>query len=43
MKQIFKNKKLLQRNEIEKAHLAEFNEFNEFWDQKMREYDIEAQ
>lgn len=31
-----------ERQEIEKAHVAEFNEFNEFWDQKMREFDEEA-
>lgn len=27
---------------IEKAHLEEFNEFNEFWDKKMEEFDQEA-
>lgn len=24
-----------EKGEIEKAHLSEFNEFNEFWDRKM--------
>ncbi|CAD8196390.1 unnamed protein product [Paramecium pentaurelia] len=32
-----------EKQEIEKAHLEEFNQFNEFWDQKMAEFDQEAQ
>ncbi|CAD8127137.1 unnamed protein product [Paramecium sonneborni] len=32
-----------EKQEIEKAHLEEFNQFNEFWDQKMVEFDQEAQ
>ncbi|CAK66514.1 unnamed protein product (macronuclear) [Paramecium tetraurelia] len=32
-----------EKSEIEKAHLEEFNQFNEFWDQKMAEFDQEAQ
>ncbi|CAK68353.1 unnamed protein product (macronuclear) [Paramecium tetraurelia] len=32
-----------EKQEIEKAHLDEFNQFNEFWDQKMAEFDSEAQ
>lgn len=31
-----------QRNEIEKAHLEEFNQFNGFWDQKMLKFNEEA-
>jgi hypothetical protein len=27
-----------ERKEIEEAHLQEFNEFNERWDQKMNEF-----
>jgi len=31
-----------EKSEIEKAHLDEFNQFNEFWDQKMAEFENEA-
>lgn len=31
-----------ERQEIEKAHMDEFNQFNEYWDAKMAEFDEEA-
>ncbi|KRX10293.1 hypothetical protein PPERSA_09677 [Pseudocohnilembus persalinus] len=31
-----------EKSEIERAHVAEFNEFNQFWDEKMREFDEDA-
>lgn len=34
---------LVQKQEIEKAHLNEYNEFNEFWDKKMNEFNEEVQ
>ncbi|KAM3134506.1 hypothetical protein pb186bvf_013320 [Paramecium bursaria] len=37
-----KDRHISERQEIEKAHLDEFNQFNEFWDQKMAEFDQEA-
>ncbi len=33
----------LQKQEIEKAHLSEYNEFNDFWDKKMSEFNLEAE
>ena len=36
---IFKKSKKLQ---IEQAYLNEFNQFNEFWDQKMQEFNEKA-
>lgn len=32
----------MQRNEVEKGHLEEFNQFNMFWDQKMGGFEEEA-
>ncbi|KAL4500586.1 hypothetical protein ABPG72_003010 [Tetrahymena utriculariae] len=32
-----------EKQEIEKAHLSEYNEFNEFWDRKMLEFNQEAE
>lgn len=37
-----KDRHTSERQEIEKAHLDEFNQFNEFWDQKMAEFEQEA-
>jgi len=31
-----------EKGEVEKAHLEEFNEFNEYWDKKMQEFETEA-
>ena len=33
----------MKKIEIEKAHLNEYNEFNEFWDKKMLEFNQEAE
>eukprot|EP01017_Pseudomicrothorax_dubius_P038211 TRINITY_DN5696_c0_g1_i3.p1 TRINITY_DN5696_c0_g1~~TRINITY_DN5696_c0_g1_i3.p1 ORF type:complete len:257 (-),score=97.21 TRINITY_DN5696_c0_g1_i3:129-899(-) len=33
---------LNEKLEIEEAHLAEFNQFNDFWDKKMQEFNEEA-
>lgn len=30
-------------NDLEQAHLAEFNGFNSFWDSKMQEFNDEAE
>ncbi|CAD8133990.1 unnamed protein product [Paramecium pentaurelia] len=38
-----KDRHCSEKQEIEKAHLDEFNQFNTFWDQKMIEFDQEAQ
>ncbi|CAD8075668.1 unnamed protein product [Paramecium sonneborni] len=38
-----KDRHCSEKQEIEKAHLEEFNQFNQFWDQKMSEFDSEAQ
>ncbi|CAD8074545.1 unnamed protein product [Paramecium primaurelia] len=38
-----KDRHCSEKQEIEKAHLEEFNQFNQFWDQKMIEFDTEAQ
>ena len=32
-----------QKQEIERAHLDEFTQFNQFWDHKMKEFDQEAE
>ena len=31
-----------EKGEVEKAHLEEFNEFNQYWDKKMQEFEAEA-
>ena len=28
--------------EVERAHLQEFNEFNQYWDNKIQDYEVEA-
>lgn len=28
-----------EKSEVEKAHLEEFNEFNQYWDKKMQEFE----
>ncbi|KAL4460358.1 hypothetical protein ABPG74_000109 [Tetrahymena malaccensis] len=33
---------LNEKQDVEKAHLEEFNQFNQFWDQKMLEFEQEA-
>ncbi|CAD8135968.1 unnamed protein product [Paramecium pentaurelia] len=38
-----KDRHINEKQEIENAHFEEFNQFNEFWDQKMSEFDQEAQ
>ncbi|CAD8176803.1 unnamed protein product [Paramecium octaurelia] len=38
-----KDRHCSEKQDIEKAHLEEFNQFNQFWDQKMVEFDNEAQ
>ncbi|KRX04140.1 hypothetical protein PPERSA_08355 [Pseudocohnilembus persalinus] len=40
--QEIKQRHVAEKMRIEKAHLEEFNEFNEFWDKKMQEFDEEA-
>ncbi len=37
-----KNRHMNEKLGVEKAHLDEFNQFNEFWDRKMQEFDDEA-
>lgn len=37
-----KNRHQSEKMGVEKAHLDEFNQFNEFWDRKMQEFDTEA-
>jgi len=37
-----KSRHINEKLEVERAHLEEFNKFNEFWDGKMAEFDDEA-
>lgn len=37
-----KQRHLNEKLGVEKAHLEEFNQFNEFWDRKMFEFNEEA-
>lgn len=37
-----RSKHLGEKGEVEKAHLEEFNEFNQYWDKKMQEFESEA-
>jgi hypothetical protein len=39
-KQDIKSKHLNERVQIEQAHLTEFTQFNEFWDEKMNQFNI---
>lgn len=38
-----KSKHISEKMQLEDAHLNEFNQFNEFWDRKMQEFEEQAQ
>mmetsp|Transcript_25347 Transcript_25347/g.22386 ORF Transcript_25347/g.22386 Transcript_25347/m.22386 type:complete len:292 (+) Transcript_25347:23-898(+) len=42
-KSALKERHIQEKLELEEAHVAEFNQFNEFWDKKMQEFNDQAQ
>eukprot|EP01017_Pseudomicrothorax_dubius_P016472 TRINITY_DN186_c0_g1_i2.p1 TRINITY_DN186_c0_g1~~TRINITY_DN186_c0_g1_i2.p1 ORF type:complete len:206 (-),score=77.12 TRINITY_DN186_c0_g1_i2:593-1210(-) len=41
-KEQLRSRHATERKEVEESHLAEFNQFNEFWDKKMEDFQSEA-